>query len=141
MLERLAILCTAATFALTAQAGVYKWQDAEGHTHYSSSPPRNSQAQEINVRAGTGTPEAQPPAQTPPPAPTDEGSNAGGQSDADTPRNQDACTKARENVRILESTQPVTIEGQDGKPVLLDDTARARELERARKGVEYFCHP
>ncbi len=40
--------------ALPAIAGVYKWKDAEGRTHFSDKPPAGATADEVRLRSITG---------------------------------------------------------------------------------------
>jgi glutaredoxin len=42
------------TSALTAHAGVYKWTDAQGHTHYSDSPPPTAKASQLKLQSYSG---------------------------------------------------------------------------------------
>lgn len=39
---------------LPAMAGVYKWKDAEGRTHFSDKPPANATVDEVRLRSVTG---------------------------------------------------------------------------------------
>ncbi|HMW29814.1 MAG TPA: DUF4124 domain-containing protein, partial [Plasticicumulans sp.] len=54
--------------ALPADAAVYKWVDAEGRTHYSSTPPPGADAKPVVIREdplpppAAGSPPAAPPA-------------------------------------------------------------------------------
>lgn len=39
--------------ALPSMAGVYKWVDAQGKTHYGDAPPLSGKAKEVNVKENT----------------------------------------------------------------------------------------
>lgn len=123
--------------ALPADAAVYKWVDAEGRTHYSSTPPPGADARPVVIREDP----VPPPAAGPPPAAPPTAGSGGGDS---APRPPDqaraaACDTARHNLALLEKDGPVAKAGPDGKNVLLEGEARARELDRARKAVAYLC--
>lgn len=53
----LALMCC---FAAAAQAGVYKWTDANGKVHYSDQPPPTVEASKVQISrpAGVTAPEA-----------------------------------------------------------------------------------
>lgn len=123
--------------ALPADAAVYKWVDAEGRTHYSSTPPPGADAKPVVIRE-----DPPPPPSAPAPGQPPAGSPPG--TDSNRPRPPDqaraaACDTARHNLALLEKDGPVAKPGPDGKNVLLEGEARARELERARKAVAYLC--
>lgn len=47
--------CSLVAFvALPAAAGVYKWKDVEGRTHFSDKPPVGATADEVRLRSVTG---------------------------------------------------------------------------------------
>lgn len=123
--------------ALPADAAVYKWVDAEGRTHYSSTPPPGADAKPVVIRE-----DPPPPSSAPAPGQPPAGSPPG--TDNNRPRPPDqarvaACDTARHNLALLEKDGPVAKPGPDGKNVLLEGEARARELDRARKAVAYLC--
>lgn len=113
-----------------AQAGVYKWQDATGRTHYSASPPPGAPYEELSI----------PRAPTPAPTPPAEPPRAAPDKAAAPATREEACKRARENVTLLESDQPVTaLDASGGQATELDAAARQQALKQARKDVAYYC--
>lgn len=113
-----------------AQAGVYKWQDATGRTHYSASPPPGAPYEELSI----------PRAPTPVPPPPVEPPRAAPDKAAAPATREEACKRARENVALLESDQPVTaLDASGGQATELDAAARQQALKQARKDAAYYC--
>ena len=110
--------------ATAASAGeIYQWKDANGVTHYSETPPPKGQYQQRSIRDRGARPAA--PAQ--PAAPTD----------------NPQCAAARNNIALLQSGQPLQVDGNgDGKPDrLIDDAERKAQLEMARIVERNSCAP
>lgn len=113
-----------------AQAGVYKWQDATGRIHYSASPPPGAPYEELSI----------PRAPTPVPPPPVEPPRAAPDKAAAPATREEACKRARENVALLESDQPVTaLDASSGQASELDAAARQQALKQARRDVAYYC--
>lgn len=139
------LLCALAT----AHAGVHKWVDANGVTHYSEEAPAGQASTEVQTAA------------PPPNAPA-------GESTLDVMNKADAmvaerkrriaaeqqaeqeqklqanqqkmrCAVARRNLEVLQSRARVYTFGEEGQKVYMDDAARARELESAQKAVSEYC--
>jgi hypothetical protein len=50
MIMRLLVLgLLVMTFPVAAQQEIYKWTDAQGHTHFASQPPENIPAEPLNL--------------------------------------------------------------------------------------------
>lgn len=103
---------------------VYKWTDADGTTHFSSSPPEGAEAQEVKL------PKAPPP--PPPPAEPDDGPAA---------QRAAACEMAKQNLDTLRNNATVETQQEDGSRRTL--SMEEREVMRAaeEKRVEMFCEP
>ena len=145
-LPLLALLLVAAS-AYAADSQVYKWTDAGGVIHYSDAPPPKDTQNVQTVRVSGGdrpravasdngeaadatdkpkdTAAANPPAQdaaaTPP---TDNRAN---------------CQAARNNLELLQSKFPVSVTGNDGKTLPLDDKARQAQVAAANAQVVLYC--
>lgn len=63
-MERIALAVVLLLSAGLSQAGIYKWQDADGVTHYGSQGPKGARLLAIE----TSAPTAQTPVETPAPA-------------------------------------------------------------------------
>jgi len=48
------LLLLASLLAFPASAGVYKWTDAQGHVHYSDSPPVAAQSMQLKLQSFNG---------------------------------------------------------------------------------------
>jgi hypothetical protein len=104
----------------TAQAaGIYQWKDARGVTHYTDTPPPDSQYKQRNIYH----PDSGPPAT------------------AAKPAENPACTTARNNIALLNSKQNVQLDSDgDGKPdKALSDNDRANQLALAQATLSTSC--
>lgn len=123
---RIIICSLAATLALASLAGnahaqsggqLYKWKDANGVTHYSQTPPASGQYQTRNVSNPVARPEAEQ-------APA---------SAAESP----ACTRARANLQLLQSDQPIRLEGGDDTPLSAEQ--RKAQMDLAEASIRANC--
>ena len=117
------VLATAAVPASAQQSGgrLYQWKDANGVTHYSQTPPARGQyqARTVNNRAAS-----------PSPATT---------AAADAPAETPSCTRARANLKLLESDQPLRMEG--GGDAVLTAEQRQAQTELAQASIRAHCTP
>lgn len=123
-----ALIAAAGLGAAHAQqpaAEVYQWQDANGVTHFSQTPPAKGAYQQ---RAITNTGSAAPVAQAATSATT-----AAAESSQ--------CTTARSNIEALQGDTAVQQDTDgDGTPdKVLDPAERAAQLEFAQAAVKAFC--
>lgn len=120
-----ALLAAAGLGATQAQqpaAEVYQWQDANGVTHFSQTPPARGAYQQ---RAITNTGSAAPVAQATTAAAAE----------------SSQCTTARSNIEALQGDTAVQQDTNgDGTPdKVLDPAERAAQLEFAQAAVKAFC--
>jgi hypothetical protein len=104
----------------TAQAaGIYQWKDARGVTHYTDTPPPDSQYKQRNIYH----PDSGPPAT------------------AAKPAENPACATARQNIALLNGHQNVQIDSDgDGKPdKALSADDRANQLALAQATLKTSC--
>ncbi|MDO5610681.1 MAG: DUF4124 domain-containing protein [Pseudomonadota bacterium] len=97
---------------------VYQWKDAQGRTHYSSTPPKSGNYQ---VRGVGAQPSAQPSAPT--------------ESKAESAQ----CKQARANLGVLRAGGPVQMNDGDGTPRMLSDEQRAAQIKLAETVLETNC--
>jgi hypothetical protein len=129
-----------------AVAGVYRWVDAQGQVHYSDSPPPAG-------AKGSRTVET-PPATTPAPAKSWHDKElefrqrraAEAEAQAKKAQEEEAarqkranCESARKNLQILESGSRVVTTNAQGEREFLDDAARQKAIDEARKAVDTWC--
>lgn len=104
------VLAVAATgFVAAHAADVYRWTDAKGVTHFSDSPPTDTQYQRVNVRTGTTSASGDAAAD----ADAAPASAATGSEQVDA--RAERCRIARRNLDALR-TGFATIAGEDGQP-------------------------
>lgn len=108
----------------TAEQVMYQWRDSNNVLHVSQLPPANVDYQTIVV----GTKNASPTAIAAAPLAT-----------KSSTENQQSCSKAKENLRILGQDLPVYIDLEDGRKELLDDTKREQQLQLAEKQIGMYC--
>jgi hypothetical protein len=140
-----ALLWAALLLAPACQAGVYKWVDEKGVTHYTEEPPRGRSARSMSSPA-------------PKPAETAPGETKSWQEkDAEfrvrqmereqaeqaekrnLEKKQQACAEARDQLRRMEAAGYLYRLDEKGERVALDDASQARSLEQARKRVQSYC--
>lgn len=132
--------------ASTALAGMYKWVDEQGATHYSQNPPPGGKAQAIK----------------PPPTPADSEAavkrleaqrqeaqkrrEAGQQDARERQENttsqairEESCRLAQQNLGTLEANSRVAIQDADGNMKRLSEEERQAQLTEAKKQVEEYC--
>lgn len=118
--------------AATASAQAYKWKDANGTVHYSDTPPPVGTDYK-NVKT-TGS--ASPLGPSAVPTPSSSAAKASAGADAGT---KSVCTDLQKNMALLSGTEPLSIDGPNGKQVALDDTHRRQELSLAQDQYKQNC--
>ena len=106
--------------AAASAGGIYQWKDAKGVTHYTDTPPPDSQYKQRNLY--NADPVAAPTA-------------------SKGPSENPACTTARNNLALLNSKQNIQIDSNgDGKPdKALDEQGRANQLALAQATLAASC--
>lgn len=124
--------------ASAAQAGVYKWTDANGRVHYSSSPPPGGQAEQVRIRSAPASSEADTPA--PAAAPAEE-QGAGETAEPTSARETFAknCEIARQNLTVLQDPKLTVFRQDGGKPVRYDEEQRKQQIAAAQAQVQQWC--
>jgi hypothetical protein len=162
---RILILCVTLAFAAAASAQLYRWVDKDGRVHYTATPPppgtkaRTLQGPSTPSPAADDAPQdagakdaAAKDARKGPPTPAEQEQEfrkrqleaqkanekaalAGKEAEA----KQHNCTRARESLASVESGQRISRTNAQGERYYLDDEARARETESARRAVQDWC--
>lgn len=139
-----------------AGAKVYKWVDSEGNVSYSASPPKDAQAEELQVPTGA-PPRAAPADDEAEQAARGEATPTAGDDAIETPEgetaelspeqqaaerelNQANCKIARQNLKTLNEMPARVLERDaEGNVVRLGDDEIAQRRERALQNIEKFC--
>ena len=108
--------------ATASAGGIYQWKDAKGVTHYTDTPPPDSQYKQRNIYHPES--DAQP------------ATNKG-------PAENPACATARLNITTLQNSQTVRMDSDgDGKPdKTLGEEDRASQKSLAEAAVKAYCPP
>jgi len=111
----------------------YKWQDETGTWNYSKKPPKDQQAQPLNVHAKSATPtegEALAKAEAEKVATERELSGVDSAN----------CKRVQDNLRILlNNTQVQKDVDGDGKEEMLTEAEQLAEVSATRKQIEKYC--
>jgi hypothetical protein len=115
----------------------YKWKDADGVWHYTTTPPpKDVTADKVAVSRGPLQPIAPVPAEGEGEPATDEARKV----EQVRAQIRQACDRARANVAVLQETVDVEADTNgDGKLEKIEGAGRARELERARQLEQAYC--
>ena len=150
-MKTLLLLAALAAFAAGAAAQTYKWVDKDGKVRYGDTPPGGAKAQRLKPPPGPSAPS---------PAAAPDGKKPLSPEAAFRKRQQEAqkaaekaalerqqeetrvanCQRAREALATFESGQRISRTNPQGERYYLDDAARARETEAARKAVQDWCN-
>lgn len=152
---RLLCLASALLITLPAQAEVHKWVDANGKVQYSDqAPPGKAGVEKLRVdRIPTPAPAAGSQADKPAAksladrdleyrqrqVAAEEAQKKQAQADAETKIKQQNCAGARGNLKTLEEGGRVFNYDAKGERAYLDDAARSKALEEAKKRVSEWC--
>lgn len=117
-----------------AQGGatkVYKWTDKDGRVHYSSTPPPEGEAKEMNVRSAPATPVAAKPEEEAKPDPEAERKEG-------FKRN---CEAARANLAQFQQQGQLMTKNPDGTMTPVSDADKQAGISQAQKDIAYYCTP
>jgi hypothetical protein len=140
-----------AIFSLNAYAGLSKWVDAEGKVHYSDTPPPEVETQSVRNISSKGHADA-PAAFTPKSLAEREAaikkSKQAKEDDSQKKAEQENiaeakrrnCEAARQNKKTIEDGVRITTYDEKGERTVMDDSARAQQLEEANKAISANCN-
>lgn len=149
---RLLFLLGFLLWTVPLSAGMYKWVDEKGVTHYSETPPPGRKGQQIQ------TPPASP---TPAESPStweekeldfrrrsierEQAEEARKKKEAaeryQTAMRKELCMEAQGDLQALNAGRPIYWINEKGEREYLADSARPAAVERAKKRVETYCGP
>ena len=132
-LVTLLVLACATAVALAAdKQQVYKWTDVNGVVHFSDAPPPSDTKNVESLLLVGGTSSA---SETP--AADDKAKPA---SQAVSPENRaKECEKAKRNLAMLQSNNPVSEVGPDGKAKPIDDQERNSRIGGVIDRIAQLC--
>lgn len=131
------------TLATLAHAGMYKWVDKDGHTHYSQQPPSDANYERLNIRtqspSGSSSNQSSGPTYSNPTGSSDgPASNVIKQQEAKGEElRQKNCEQAKKQLEVY--TVYRRVRKKDGSVVYLDDKERAKRIEDAKAAIKEFC--
>jgi hypothetical protein len=128
-----------------AQAGVYKWVDEKGVTHYSSTP-HNPSAQQIKVQPPPTT-ESSPPSSSIRLWEANESMKKSRerrqkQEEADQQERQEKeriCVLARQRLRELQEYDRIYSRNKQGEKEYWDDATKEAEIKKAQDAIKNNC--
>lgn len=146
-MRRLPLICLLVLFLAPALAcaeqHIYQWTDANGITHYSDSPPprgvkyKNLQATMDSVGAASASSSAKTVAAA---TPTEPAAATKPENIQDTPDNRKKlCTNLSSNMKLLQGSAPLIIDGAEGKQQALSKDGRAKQLATAQAQYNQYC--
>lgn len=115
---------------------VYTWTDTKGVVHFGERPPKNVKATLVKTRTGHSdpTPEQAAAAQAKTTAETSTATNQ-----QISLKNPERCTKAKENLAILNSVARVKTMNADGVAVYLTEEDKAKQRETSQQIIDQAC--
>lgn len=149
MITRLCILLIVLAPLTGAAQQLYRWVDAQGKVHYSDAPPPPGArgVKTLPPAAGGGTPAASPSKSWQEKemefrqrrAAEAEAQARKERAEEEARQRRANCETARSRLRLLESGERLVTTNAQGEREFLDDAARERALDEARKAVETWC--
>jgi type IV secretory pathway VirB10-like protein len=150
-MKRYFLVITLAMISLNAYAGLNKWVDAEGKVHYSDTPPPEVKTQSVRNISGKG--QADAPASFAPKslaereaamkkskqAKEDDSQKKAEQENIEETKRRN-CEASRQNKKTIEDGVRVTTYDEKGERTVMDDSARAQQLEEANKAISANCN-
>lgn len=117
---------------------VYRWVDDEGVTHFTAHPPKSRQSDQLHTQTGHSEPvdysKQYSTGDEPPQERADSQNQGPSQAELD-----DACQRARDNLRTLERGGRIAEQTEDGSRRYLSEEDKAERAERARQIIEETC--
>lgn len=130
-------------------AGIYKWVDEKGVTHYSDAPAPDQKAKKIEV---SPPPEVVPKLEKSTKSwekkerefqqrriEAEEAEKKLKVQEAEAKEREIKCSAAKRNLRILQIDRPVYWINKQGERVFLDDAERKAAIEKTNQEIESFC--
>jgi len=114
---------------------VYTWTDSKGVVHFGERPPKDVKATLVRTRTGHSDPT---PAQTAAaqPKPATQTALATAQTSLKDP---ERCTKAKENLAILNSVARIKTTNAEGVVVFLTEEDKVKQRETSQQIIDQAC--
>ncbi|WP_039912484.1 DUF4124 domain-containing protein [Cellvibrio mixtus] len=114
---------------------VYTWTDTKGVVHYGEHPPKDVQAKLVKTRTGHSDPTPVSATPTPQNAPQEQADSG----DANSLKDPERCTKARQNLEIIDSGAPIRTTNEKGEKVIMDDAEKAKQRAMFQAVANQAC--
>lgn len=121
--------------AVSAQADVYRWVDADGKVHYSDTPPPEG-AQKTDIQSGHNSLSSQPPA---PAKQAGAAAPPASAAKAQAELQQKQCELARATLQAYQSDATLVRKDADGNKHVLTADEKAKEIDQAKQQVKAAC--
>lgn len=132
--------------SVSAHGALNKWVDAEGNVHYSDEPPPpDVKAQALAVPSAARGAHAQKTVAEreaewkKSKKAEEEAAQKAAQQQEISQAKQKNCAGAQSNLKTLESSSPIATYNDKGERVNMDDAARRKNIEDARKQIGIYC--
>ena len=130
-------------------AGIYKWVDEKGVTHYSNVPAPDQKSKKIEV---SPPPEGAPKQEMGPESweqkerefqqrriEAEEAEKKLKEQEAEAKVREIKCSAAKSKLRTLQTDRPVYWINKQGERIFLDDVERKAAIEKANQEIESLC--
>lgn len=137
VLMAVSVLLVAITLSATSMAKngkVYTWTDNKGVVHYGEHPPKDVQAKLVKTRTGHSDPLPAPTPATPPPSSTEQATG-----DTNPLKDPERCTRAKQNLDILNSGAPIRTRNDKGESVIMDEAEKDKQRNIFQLVVNQAC--
>jgi hypothetical protein len=126
---------------LAASAQIYKWTDADGQVHFSQTPPKIGEYQNVTPLypvSGSGSQLARHSASASSSGDGDAAQQQALQAKAD---DEERCAKARERISFLQekTAHRLMVTGDDGQPARMTDEQFNQQLQDAQDAASKYC--
>lgn len=119
--------------AFAKDGKVFTWTDSKGVVHYGEHPPKDVQAKLVKTRTGHSDPT---------PTSTTAMSQAAAQQEqgADSSlKDPMRCTRAKQNLDVLNSGAPIRMQNENGETVIMDEEEKAKQRNISQLIINQAC--
>ena len=135
------------SLSISAYGALNKWVDADGKVHYSDEPPpANVKAQTLatpsaisGVAAQKSVAEREADRKKSLKAKEEAEQKAAQQQENELAK-QKNCEAAKANMRAYENSAPIATYNEKGERVIMDDSARQKNIEEGNKQINLYCN-
>lgn len=153
-MRQLLVMLSLLVLATSAQAGITKWEDANGKVHYSDQPPpstaksqqdldlKNNPAASAASSSGKGAEKslAEKDLESKKRRVQAEEAAAKQAKDQEEAKNRKAnCEQARRQLQAVQEGQRMSRFDEKGERVFLEDSDRPQAIEKAKQSVDSWC--